>query len=379
MAQGDEYYMELALAEAARGLGRTSPNPAVGALLVREGSILGRGYHHRAGEPHAEVNALADARRNGHDTAGATLYVTLEPCNHRGRTPPCTEAILAAGIVRVVLGACDPNARVQGGGAALLAERGLSVRQGVLQAACRRLILPFAKTQRSGLPWVVMKAGLSLDGRISRRSGQGGAMTGPEAGHFVHGLRNQLDAILVGRGTALIDDPALSCRLAAEERRDPVRVVLDRTLRLPPGAKMLVQQSAAKTMLFCGERADAGREAGLVAAGAQVIRVAEQASGLDLHAVLRHLAQAGLCSVLVEGGARVHAAFLSAGLVDEVALLFAPCFVGETGTPLTRGPNAGPDAGGLFTQPLLETESRRLGTDWLLRGYFTAPDSLFAG
>ena len=181
----------------------------------------------------------------------------------------------------------------------------------------------------------------------------------------------------MGRGTALIDDPALSCRLAAEERRDPVRVVLDRTLRLPPGAKMLVQQSAAKTMLFCGERADAGREAGLVAAGAQVIRVAEQASGLNLHAVLRHLAQAGLCSVLVEGGARVHAAFLSAGLVDEVALLFAPCFVGETGTPLTLGPNAGPDAGGLFTQPLLETESRRLGADWLLRGYFTAPDSLF--
>ena len=366
--------MGLALAEAEKGLGRTSPNPAVGAVLVRDGVILGRGWHQKAGTPHAEIQALADARARGHDPQGATLYVTLEPCNHRGRTPPCTEAILAAGIAEVVIGTGDPNRQVKGGGADFLETRGVQVRQGILQDRCRALILPFAKHSTRGLPWVLMKAGLSLDGKISWRKGQGGSITGPEAGRFVHRLRNRLDAILVGVGTALIDNPALTCRLDAEPSRDPVRVILDSFLRLPPDSRLLTQQSAAATLLFCGEKADAGREKRLTDAGARIIRVSEQEGRLDLSAVLQTLGQAGLCSVLVEGGAQIHAAFLAQALVDEVALVFAPCFVGEHGVPLVQGASEG----GLFGRPLVRTSIRQLGVDILVHGYCTDPDSLFS-
>ena len=369
----DEELMALALAEAEKGLGRTSPNPAVGAVLARNGVILGHGWHQKAGTAHAEIQALADARARGHDPRGATLYVTLEPCNHRGRTPPCTEAILAAGIAEVVIGTGDPNRQVRGGGADFLAAQGVQVRQGILQDRCRALILPFAKHSASGLPWVLMKAGLSLDGKISWHRGQGGPITGPEAGRFVHRLRNRLDAILVGVGTALVDNPALTCRLDAESCRDPVRVILDSSLRLPPDSRLLTQQSAAATLVFCGEKADAGREKRLADAGAHIIRVTEQEGKLELSAVLQTLGQAGLCSVLVEGGAHIHAAFLAQALVDEVALVFAPYFVGESGVPLVQGPSAD----GLFGRPLVRMSVRRLGADILVHGYCTDPDSLF--
>ena len=382
----NEHFMRLALADAERGLGRTSPNPAVGAVIVRSGEIIGRGHHERAGGPHAEVNAIADARARGHDPGGATLYVTLEPCNHRGRTPPCTEAVLGAGIAEVVIGTNDPNPQVAGGGAAYLAERGLRVVSGVLRDDCRRLILPFARHSRTGLPWVVMKAGMSLDGKISRQKGQGGAITGPEAQHFVHTLRNRLDAIPIGIGTALIDDPALTCRLPPDADpggRDPLRVVLDSRLRLPPDCRMLTQKSAAATWIFCAEDADAEREKALVEAGAKVVRTAGTPpgtdapppprkgafGGLDLPQVLRHLGEAGICSVLVEGGAHVHAAFLAQGLADEAALLFAPCFIGEAGTPLLPG--------AIGEAALGRVRTERLGRDILVHGFFTDPNSLF--
>ena len=373
-----ENFMRLALTEAAKGLGRTSPNPAVGAVIVREGVVIGSGHHERAGCPHAEINALADARTRGHALEGATLYVTLEPCNHSGRTPPCTAAVLEAGIAEVVIGALDPNPQVAGGGAAWLAERGVRVHAGIFRDECRRLILPFAKHARTGLPWVTLKAAMSLDGKISRQRGRGGSITGPEAHRFVHMLRNRLDAILIGIGTALIDNPALTCRLPEEGGRDPLRVVLDSRLRLPPNCRMLTRKSSAETWIFCADDADAAREKALVEAGAGVVRTGRAASGdgLDLTSVLRHLGRSGVCSVLVEGGAHIHAAFLAQGLADEAALLFAPCFIGERGTPLLSDDPGWPSAPNLPS--LHRTRTDALGRDILVHGYFADPDSLFS-
>ena len=377
-----EKYMRLALAEAEKGLGRTSPNPPVGAVIVRNDTVIGCGYHKKAGTAHAEVNALADARKKEQDTRGASMYVTLEPCNHSGRTPPCTEAILAAGISEVFIGTRDPNAQVTGGGAEFLAGRGVQVYLDVGRQLCRTLITPFAKHSRSGQPWVVMKAGMSLDGKITMVSGKGGPITGPETSLYVHRLRNRLDSILVGVGTAIIDDPSLTTRLADEEARDPLRIVLDSSLRLPTNCRMLSQQSAGSTWIFCSPTADATREARLLQAGAQVIRVAERtangmaeaAGGLDLEQVLHYLGRAGIASVLVEGGAQVHGSFLAAGLVDEVTLVLAPYFIGEAGTPLVHGYSRHLQA---HPPKLCRTHSEQLGADTLVHGYFTDPDSLF--
>ena len=330
------WYMGLALDEARKGLGRTSPNPAVGAVVVRSGEIVGRGYHRQAGTPHAEVHALADA---GELARGATLYVTLEPCNHTGRTPPCTEAVLRAGIARVVVGMPDPNPRVAGGGAAHLRDRGVDVCMGVREAECRELNLPFLRHSATGLPWVMMKAGLSLDGRISFREGQGGAVTGSEAKHFVHGVRNRVDAILIGIGTALIDNPSLTTRLdGVDEVRDPLRIVLDSQLRLPPEARLLRQQSAGETWVFCNESADMQREEQLAGAGAKVVRLpTADGSRIDLRGLLRYLGEKNIISVLVEGGAQIHGAFWAQGLVDELLLIYAPFLIGDQGTPLALG------------------------------------------
>ena len=354
----DSGYMRLALELAKKGQGRTTPNPCVGAVLVRDGQVVGSGWHRKAGTPHAEVNAIADAGGSA-ACVGATLYVTLEPCNHTGRTPPCTEAVLAAGIRRVVVGMADPNP-VAAGGADFLRSQGVAVEMGVLEQECRQLNYPFIKHSSTGLPWVVMKAGMSLDGRISRVRGQGGPITGPESRQRVHELRDQLDVILIGIGTALIDNPSLTTRL--ENGRDPLRVILDSHLRLPSEAKLLRQQSDAKTWIFCGQEASTERQRRLEQAGAIIHRVDADRNGqLELRQVLQQIGKSGLSSVLVEGGAAVHGAFLRAGLVDEVCLFVAPCFIGEPGTPLLTG--VGP------TDLLLtEMTAEQLGCDLLLRG-----------
>ncbi|MDR2550557.1 MAG: bifunctional diaminohydroxyphosphoribosylaminopyrimidine deaminase/5-amino-6-(5-phosphoribosylamino)uracil reductase RibD [Desulfobulbus sp.] len=329
-------YMELALDEARKGLGRTSPNPAVGAVIVKDGVVVGRGYHKKAGTPHAEVNALADA---GPRAAGATIYVTLEPCNHTGRTPPCTEAILRSGIAKVVIGMTDPNPRVAGGGGQYLASRGIAVYSGVLEQQCRALNYPFIKHTATGRPWVLMKAGLSLDGKITFRQRFGEAITGPEAQRYVHRLRNRVDAILVGVETAIIDNPSLTTRIEGEpEIRDPLRVVLDTALRLPPEARMLHQASAAETWIVCGEDAPKERETRLIDQGGRVCRVAIDGEGrVELSAALCLLGGHNITSLLVEGGARVHGAFYSRRLVDEAVLMYAPFIIGDNGTPLVRG------------------------------------------
>lgn len=335
---GNEHhrFMQMALDEAKKGLGRTSPNPAVGAVVVAEGEVVGRGYHQKAGTPHAEVHALADA---GPAAKGATLYVTLEPCNHTGRTPPCTEAILRAGIAAVVIGMSDPNPQVTGGGAERLKAEGVEVCSGVLESQCRALNYPFIKHSATGLPWVIMKAGMSLDGKMTLQPKQGAAMTGPEANRYVHQLRNHVDAILIGVDTAIIDNPSLTTRLeGVAAPRDPLRIVLDTHLRLPPEARMLTQQSAAPTWVLCGKDACCQKEALLTRAGAAVHRLPVDAAGrVELVAVLRFLGQRNITSTLVEGGAGIHGAMYGQGLVDEVLLLYAPFIAGDQGTPLVRG------------------------------------------
>ncbi|WP_448873812.1 bifunctional diaminohydroxyphosphoribosylaminopyrimidine deaminase/5-amino-6-(5-phosphoribosylamino)uracil reductase RibD [Desulfobulbus propionicus] len=336
LRQQHEFFMRLALGEAEKGLGRTSPNPAVGAIIVNQGKVVGRGYHKKAGTPHAEVNAIADA---GEAARGGTIYVTLEPCNHTGRTPPCTQAILKAGLARVVIGTMDPNPRVVGGGAEFLQGQGIEVHRNILEVECRDLIRFFVKHSGTGIPWVIMKAGLSLDGRMTLRRGEGTAITGSQSRQAVHRLRDRVDAILVGVGTAVIDNPSLTTRLEDKpDARDPLRIVLDSQLRLPADAHMLIQTSLAPTWIVCGEAASKDRERELARAGAVVHRLATTPNGsLDLTSLLTFLGEQQILSLLVEGGATVHGAFWGQRLVDELRLYYAPIIIGEQGLPLVSG------------------------------------------
>jgi diaminohydroxyphosphoribosylaminopyrimidine deaminase / 5-amino-6-(5-phosphoribosylamino)uracil reductase len=340
----DEYFMHLALLEARKGMGRTSPNPCVGAVVVRDGAIVASGWHRRAGADHAEVDALKKA---GELARGATLYVTLEPCNHSGRTPPCTRAVVEAGIARVVTGMLDPNPRVAGGGNDYLRSCGIEVASGILEGECAAVNRPFIKHSGTGLPWVVMKAGMSLDGRISYQPGRGGRITGEEARLYTHRLRNTNDAILIGIGTALIDNPSLTCRLPDEERgRDPLRIIIDSRLRLPSSAAVFNRQSSAPVRIFCAADASGERERELTGAGAVVYRTGSGSDGrLDMGEILVHLGRSGITSVLVEGGAAIHGNFLSREMVDEIYLFVAPFFIGSSGTPLIEEFScAGPDS-----------------------------------
>ena len=363
----DQQYMEEALLEAEKGVGRTSPNPAVGAVIVKDGKVVGRGYHHKAGEPHAEVNAIEDA---GECTVGATIFVTLEPCNHTGRTPPCTKAILEAGIQRVVIGSPDPNPGVKGGGAKFLASQGLTVKSGVLEQQCTAIIHPFLKHSATGMPWVVMKAGMSLDGKISYQSGKGGKITSSMSAQKVHLLRDKLDAILIGVGTAEIDNPSLTVRLENGEGRDPLRIILDPDLRLSPTAKMFSLTSSAETWLFCKQNRNGERYAALKERGAIIHEVSNGKDGrLDLSEVLRILGKNNIASVLVEGGAKIHGSMLRSGLVDEVNLFIAPFFIGDKGVDLLDGISFINREQAL---KLRDVETMMMGDDILLKGYLNS-------
>ncbi|MEA2085039.1 MAG: bifunctional diaminohydroxyphosphoribosylaminopyrimidine deaminase/5-amino-6-(5-phosphoribosylamino)uracil reductase RibD [Thermodesulfobacteriota bacterium] len=357
--------MKLALKEAAKGVGRTSPNPAVGAVIVKNGHIVGKGYHKRAGTPHAEIHALNAA---GDQAKKATLYVTLEPCNHTGRTPPCTNAILKSGIRRVVVGMNDPNPGVAGGGCEFLSAHGLEVTIGVLKDACEKINRPFIKHITAGLPWVIIKAGISLDGRIAAPSGDSGWITNELSRLEVHRIRNKTDAIMIGIGTALSDNPSLTTRLPVKKGRDPLRVILDTHLRLHPDAEMLQQSSNAETWVFCGPDPSEPKALTLKAAGARIKKVGLTPEGhVDIKDVLTELGRSGITSVLVEGGSRIHGALLRSGLADQAFLFVAPLFIGCNGVPLV-------DELGTKTiktaQRIRMTRSRRFGEDVLIEGLF---------
>ncbi len=308
----DRHWMRRALALAERGAGRTSPNPLVGAVVVRDDQVLAEGWHEALGGAHAEPAALA--RLDPGRAAGATLYVNLEPCCHHGRTPPCTDAVLAAGLDRVVVGIQDPNPAVAGKGLAILRAAGLAVDVGVEADACRALNGGYLKRIATGLPRVWLKAGCTLDGRITDHAGRSEWITGPGARAHGHGLRDRLDAILVGSATLLSDDPSLNCRL--EGGRDPLPVVLDSDLRCPADAKVLT--AGRRSRIYCAPDAPDRP------LHADIVRVPRGAGGLDLGAVLRDLASIGVLELLVEGGGRVHRSLLDAGLADRLLLFVAP-------------------------------------------------------
>ncbi len=360
----DHYYMGLALKEARKGIGRTSPNPCVGAVVVRDQMIIATGYHKKAGTPHAEIHALKKA---GALACGATLYVTLEPCNHTGRTPPCTKAIIASGIRRVVVGMEDPNPLVDGGGISFLRSQGVEVLSGILAAECRLLNRPFIKYITQGLPWVVMKAGMSLDGRISYQPNQSGRITGPGSLRKVHWLRDRLDAILVGSNTVMVDDPSLTTRLPHGKGRDPIRVILDTHLHISEVARLLHLDSAAPTWIFCGTEVSPDKIKRFSTTGKVVVhQVGCGTDGrVDLHEMLTFLARAGVTSLLVEGGANVHGAFLREQLVDHVNLFIAPIFAGNHGTPVVEGVNISGSDDALRLQNVRYT---RLGEDVMVEG-----------
>jgi diaminohydroxyphosphoribosylaminopyrimidine deaminase/5-amino-6-(5-phosphoribosylamino)uracil reductase len=354
--EGDTRWMRRALALARRGRGSTRPNPMVGAVVVRNGRVIGEGFHRRAGDPHAEVNAL---ERLGRRAAGATVYVTLEPCCHTGRTAPCTGALVAAGVARVVVGVRDPNPVVNGRGIARLRRAGIRVDVGCLEEECRELNRPFFTWVSQQRPLVTLKVAATLDGFIAERGSRKIAapvwITGPVARAAVHALRAEHDAILVGAGTVLADDPRLTPRLPgrrgarrarrAIERPLPLRVILDGRLRIPANATVLAPTRGARTLVVGAVGASRSRAEALRAAGAEVELLPGrrgrrgrrgQIGRVALTDVLRALARRDVQTLLVEGGAEVHAAFIAAKLVDRVAFFYAPLLVGG-GVPIAAG------------------------------------------
>jgi diaminohydroxyphosphoribosylaminopyrimidine deaminase/5-amino-6-(5-phosphoribosylamino)uracil reductase len=312
-------------------------------------------------------------RQAGPLARGATLYVTLEPCNHQGKTPPCTEAVLAAGICRVVIANSDPNPTVTGGGAAFLREKGLIVDLGLLAQVGSRLNESFFKGITTGLPFVIAKAATSLDGKIATRTGDSQWITGPKARGWVHRLRHQVDAILVGVGTVVADDPQLTTRLPGGKGQDPTRIILDSRLRLPLTAKIFTQQSSAPTWIVCTDAAPPDKVAAIRSLGAEVLFTPAHQQRVDLTALLTLLGERRIHSLLVEGGAEVHGAFFEAGLVDKFHLFLAPKFIGGRQAPgflggdgITRLQDA------RFAHDL---SIHRLGPDILISGYLKTSQS----
>jgi diaminohydroxyphosphoribosylaminopyrimidine deaminase/5-amino-6-(5-phosphoribosylamino)uracil reductase len=372
-------YMRLALRLARQGYGTTSPNPMVGALLVKGGRIIGRGWHRRAGQPHAEIEALRDAERRGHRAKGATLYVTLEPCCTHGRTPPCTDAIVNAGIRRVVAGTIDPNPRHSGLGFKLLREAGIAVTEGVMAEECAHLNEAFNHWMVRRTPFVVVKAGMTLDGKIATGAGESRWITGEEARTCAMKLRQGMDAILVGINTVLADDPSLTVRMqnadtrsaqSVSRGRGPRRIVLDARGRTPLAAKVVSDKWPALTTIVVGKAAPKRR----VAALAKRVRVlvAPGSQGLlDLRWLLNRLGSEEVTSLLVEGGGEANASFLLQGLAQRVLFFYAPMILGGRDS---RRAVAGNGATTLARSlRLTDLEWRRLGADWLLSARVAAP------
>lgn len=333
-ASHDLRFMQLALTLGRRGLGNAWPNPAVGAVVVKDGVVLGRGWTQAGGRPHAETEAL---RRAGAAARGATLYVTLEPCSHFGRTPPCADAIVAAGIARVVSALGDPNPKVAGDGYAKLRAAGIAVTEGLGADEARRDHAGHIRRIRDGRPHITLKLAMSADGKAALAGGKPVQITGEETRKRVHLMRAMNDAILIGIGTVLADDPALTCRLPGMANLSPVRVVLDPALRLPPGSQLVATARDIPVWAVCAMDAPSEREVTLSERGVAVIRTQGGADGLDLVCVLRALADRGITRLMVEGGPTVAASFLRSDLVDEAWLLHGPAAIGADGRDALDG------------------------------------------
>ncbi|MEE4265402.1 MAG: bifunctional diaminohydroxyphosphoribosylaminopyrimidine deaminase/5-amino-6-(5-phosphoribosylamino)uracil reductase RibD [Desulfobacteraceae bacterium] len=360
----DQHFMQMALDLAIKGEGFTSPNPMVGAVVVKNGRLVGSGYHEVIGGAHAEVNAIDAA---GKLASGATLYVTLEPCNHTGRTPPCTQKILDAGIARVVAAMLDPNENVAGGGLNYLEQHGLQVTTGVCEEQARKQNEAFITYVTTGRPFVIAKCAATLDGRIATRTGDSRWVTGEEARRFVHRLRHAVDAIMVGINTVHKDDPSLTTRLDGRKGKDPARIILDTHLSIAPDAKVLQQAAAADTILVAGKGVGRGKKSVFEKAGIRVIEAPLKHSQIDMAALMGQLGAMEISSLLIEGGSQVLASAFRAGIIDKVQFFYAPKILGgDDGIPICSGPGAE-----LMNQSVAikDIAVHRFGDDILIEGY----------
>jgi len=362
----DVQYMQQALELARGGLGFVSPNPLVGCVLVKDGEVVGQGYHQRFGGPHAEVHALQEAGPRAH---GAVLYVNLEPCSHTGKTPPCTDAVIQAGVSRVVAALRDPNPLVAGRGLARLAAAGMAVTVGVSAAEAHKLNEAFVKYITTGCPFVTLKSAITLDGKIATRTGASRWITGELARQEGHRLRHAADAILVGIGTVLQDNPQLTTRLPDREGVNPLRVIFDSTLRVPLHAQVTDVASDRRTLVVTTARALAAHREQLRTRGVEVVCLPAYDDGrVDLEALLRYLGERGIASVLVEGGATLSATLLRRRLVDKVLFFVAPKIIGGDGISVVG-------TCGVETMEqainLRDVVGQRLGQDFLFEAYLT--------
>lgn len=352
--------MRRALTLARRGVGKTSPNPAVGCVIVKDGAVVGEGWHKKAGTPHAEIHALRQAAEKSH---GADVYVTLEPCSHFGKTPPCADALIAAGVAKVFVGMVDPNPKVCGQGVAKLRAAGIEVVVPLLEENCRLLNESFIKHITTGLPFVTLKIAMTIDGKIATSNMDSKWITGERSRAYVHRLRSELDAIMVGVGTILIDDPLLTSRIA--KGKDPLRIVVDSTLRIPVHAQVMSNNSPAKTFIATISD-DKHKMSRLEAVGAEILVCSNEHGRVNLCNLLLELGRRGIQSVLLEGGAELAGEALRLGLVDKCLFFYAPKLVAGDGL----GPFAGKGAPMMADAIKLNHFSvKKIGDDFLMQGY----------
>ncbi len=362
------HFMTLALRLAAKGRGKTSPNPMVGALVVKNGRIVGRGYHHGPGQPHAEILALNQA---GPRANGATLYVTLEPCCHLlKRTPPCVPAVIQSGVRQVVVAMVDPNPSVKGRGIAALRRAGITVTTGTAQVEAVQLNRAYLHWVRTGRPYVILKAGMTLDGKVATAKGESQWITGPRARQEAHRFRSQVDAVVVGVGTVLKDNPALTARLSDRPLklapRQPLRVVLDSKLRTPPTATVCGKQDRAKTLIVTTSRASRPRRCPFERAGVEILSLSKKKGRVSLPALMTVLGKRGITSVLIEGGSTINAAVLREKLVNHVLFYLAPTLLGGQDAKAVIGDRSPERLAQALT--LRHVTVRRIGNDMVVEG-----------
>lgn len=357
----DQRWMKAALRLAEKGRGRTSPNPMVGAILVKEGNRVGEGYHARAGEAHAEIIALGKA---GVEARGSTLYINLEPCSHFGKTPPCVPAIIEAGVKRVVVGMVDPNPIVKGKGLEGLQNAGVEIEVGLLEIECRRLNEAFCKYILKKEPFVTLKAAATLDGKIATREGESKWITAEESRRFVHRLRDHTDGVIIGVGTVLKDDPLLTARIRGG--RDPVRIILDSRLRIPEEARV-IKNAPSITIVATTEWAPNEKIERLREKGLQILIFESLQGRVNLKAFLSRLGEMGMMNVLVEGGSQINSSFLKEGLADKLLLFLSPKIIGDN---LALGVFGGQEAVCLKDAiKIKELRARKIAGDLLIEGY----------
>jgi diaminohydroxyphosphoribosylaminopyrimidine deaminase / 5-amino-6-(5-phosphoribosylamino)uracil reductase len=362
------HFMAMALRLAAKGRGKTRPNPMVGALVVKNGRIVGRGYHHGPGQPHAEVLALKQA---GPHANGATLYVTLEPCCHLlKRTPPCVPAVVQAGVREVVVAMTDPNPMVKGRGIAALRRAGVTVTTGIAQEEAAQLNRAYLHWVTTGHPYVILKAGMTLDGKVATATGESRWITGPRARQEAHRFRSQVDAVVVGIGTVLKDNPTLTARLSDRPLklapRQPLRVVLDSRLRTPPMAEVCAWQDRSKTLIVTTSRASLSRRRPFERAGVEVLSLSTKNGRVSLPALMTMLGKRGITSALIEGGSTINAAALREKLVNHVLLYLAPTLMGGQDAKAVIGDQSPKRLAQAL--PLRHVTVRRIGKDLVVEG-----------